>query len=459
VMFVSSVSTIMFNANPLLRYDGYYILSDILEIPNLRQKASTILNRKLGKWCLGLEEQEDPFLPKRHQLMFALYTVASALYRWVVLFGILYFLNKVFEPYGLKVLGQALALASIWGLVWVPVRAVWKFFRVPGRLSKVKRPRMYATFALLGAVVAALFLVPLPSRVWALFELQPHDAESVYVEADGVLRKVHVKPGDHVEKGQLLAELENLNLLLAVEQLRGQRETLKAQINGFAQLLYIPESRFQAQLNMNTAQKDLEGVEEQLAKLESDLDQLRLVAPRAGTILPPPRVPDRSATNPAALSNWSGTPLDPANIGCTLVAESQQNLFCQIGVPNDWEAVLVIDQDDVALVREGGQKVRLMFDESAYHVYVSRLERPADDAMTQAPPRLASTNGGSLPAKAEPDGSVKPLNTSYQAVVRLDNSTGLLRNGLTGRARITTAPRTIAARVWRYLSRTFNFDL
>ena len=50
----------MFNANPLLRYDGYYILSDILEIPNLRQKASTILNRKLGAWCLGLEEPEDP---------------------------------------------------------------------------------------------------------------------------------------------------------------------------------------------------------------------------------------------------------------------------------------------------------------------------------------------------------------------------------------------------------------
>ena len=61
----------MFNANPLLRYDGYYILSDILEIPNLRQKASTILNRKLGTWCLGLEEPEDPFLPKRQQWLFA----------------------------------------------------------------------------------------------------------------------------------------------------------------------------------------------------------------------------------------------------------------------------------------------------------------------------------------------------------------------------------------------------
>ena len=94
VMFICSVSTVMFNANPLLRYDGYYILSDVLEIPNLRQKASTILNRKLGAWCLGLEEPEDPFLPKRHQWLFALFTVASAVYRWVVTFSILVFLEQ-----------------------------------------------------------------------------------------------------------------------------------------------------------------------------------------------------------------------------------------------------------------------------------------------------------------------------------------------------------------------------
>src|SRR5690606_38208468 len=102
VMFVSSVSTILFNANPLLRYDGYYILSDILEIPNLRQKATSILSRTLGKWCLGIEPPEDPFLPNRHQGLFALYSVAAAVYRWVVVLSILYFLNKVFEPYGLK---------------------------------------------------------------------------------------------------------------------------------------------------------------------------------------------------------------------------------------------------------------------------------------------------------------------------------------------------------------------
>ncbi|HYO25301.1 MAG TPA: biotin/lipoyl-binding protein [Lacipirellulaceae bacterium] len=458
IMFVSSVSTIMFNANPLLRYDGYYILSDILEIPNLRQKASAILNRKLGKWCLGLEEPEDPFLPKRHQMLFALYTVASAVYRWIVLFGILYFLNKVFEPYGLTILGQALALASIWGLFFMPARAVYKFFRVPGRWSKVKRPRMYATMVILASLVAAFCLVPLPSRGWALFELQPRDAASVYVRASGKLKAVHVRPGQHVAAGELLAELENLDLEFEVEQLRGERDSLEAQIEGLKGQMFTVGQSEDISVELGVLREQLAAIQDQLAKRERDLEQLRLVAPRAGTIIPPPRQAERPADNNAELPTWTGTPLDPENIGAELSSDGPQNLFCQIGDPNAWDAELVVDQDDVDMLREG-QEVRLMFEESAYHVYVSRIEEPARDAMVHAPPRLASTNGGSLPAKAEPDGSVRPLSTSYQVIAPLDNSTGLLRNGLIGRARIEVRSRTLAERLGRYLSRTFNFEL
>ena len=64
-----------------------------------------------------------------------------------------------------------------------------------------------------------------------------------------------------------------------------------------------------------------------------------------------------------------------------------------------------------------------------------------------------------MPAQADPDGVVRPLATSYQADVPLDNELGLFRNGLIGQARIKTAPRTLGSRIWRYLSRTFNLDL
>src|SRR5439155_18502307 len=86
VMFICSVSTIVFNGNPLLRFDGYYILMDILEIPNLRQKATEITRRFFVWLCLGIEQPEHPFLPHQHQWAFGTFTVAAVIYRWVAVF-------------------------------------------------------------------------------------------------------------------------------------------------------------------------------------------------------------------------------------------------------------------------------------------------------------------------------------------------------------------------------------
>ena len=181
-MFVCSVSTLVFNANPLLRYDGYYILSDITEIPNLRQKATTVLSRKLGEWLLGLEQPDDPFLPERNQVFFALYAVAASIYQWVVVYSILFFLYHVFKPYHAERIGQLIAMASLWGLIVMPLYQLGKFFYVPGRLEKVKKTRMFISFAAIIGVLAVVLLVPLPYWVMANVELQPHGAVPIYVD-------------------------------------------------------------------------------------------------------------------------------------------------------------------------------------------------------------------------------------------------------------------------------------
>jgi putative peptide zinc metalloprotease protein len=156
VMFVSSVSTILFNANPLLRYDGYYILSDVLEIPNLRQKANSILGRIASHWCLGIKQPEDPFLPQRKLGWFALYAVASSLYGWFVSLSIFLFVWNVFKPYRLQVLGQILAGAALWGLVIRPMQGMIKFLQVPGRRDEVKAVNVISTTAVAGVVAAAI---------------------------------------------------------------------------------------------------------------------------------------------------------------------------------------------------------------------------------------------------------------------------------------------------------------
>jgi putative peptide zinc metalloprotease protein len=453
VMFISSVSTVMFNANPLLRYDGYYILSDILEIPNLRQKASTILNRKLGKWCLGLEEQEDPFLPKRKQWLFALYTVASSVYRWVVTFSILYFLNKVFEPYGLKILGQVIAIGALYGLLIQPLWKVFKFFRVPGRLGKVKRGRMYMSAGLLIAAIAAIGFIPLPSHVYCPLEIQARGAESVYVYVDGILDEVLVRPGDRVVAGQPLAKLRNIDVDFSIEKLTGQRDTFQAELEGL-KLVSFQDRRAAAQID--PVQEALASTIDQLKKAEDDQKKLELMAPCDGTVLPPPLVekqPDQSTH----LATWSGSPFDRENQGALLVAGTK---LCQIGEPNRLEARLIIDQDDEWFV-QAGQDVEIMLNQSAEYVYVSKIEKRGNETVKQSPKNLSSLSGGPLPTQMGADGVARPLAPVIDALVPLpeEDPHGLLRIGLVGRAKISTPPRTLWNRLYRYAARTFNFEL
>jgi len=195
LMFVCSVNTLIFNANPLLRFDGYYILSDLIEVPNLRQKSSALLNRWLREVCLGIEPVEDPFLPSHHRGWIAAYTVAAAIYRWVVLLGIVWFLTKVFEPYRLEGLGYLLAAVAISGLVIMPVVSVVRFFWVPGRLEKVNPMRVKVSLAVVLLLATAVCLIPLPYRVACSLEIEPYQAAAVYVDTPGTLASIEVRPG------------------------------------------------------------------------------------------------------------------------------------------------------------------------------------------------------------------------------------------------------------------------
>ncbi len=462
VMFVSSVSTLLFNANPLLRYDGYYILSDILEIPNLRQKASQILSRTMAHWCLGIEPQEDPFLPKRHQGLFALYTIASAIYRWVVVLSILYFLNQVFEPYGLKIVGQLIALGAIYGLTIQPLWKLYKFLTVPGRFSKVKRWRMYTTLALLAGVIAAVLFIPLPSAVYCPVEVQMHDAESVYVQAPGTLVSPPLKKvGDVVAEGDVIAVLENLDLNRTIVQLEGEIEANKAKLEGLRTMSFTDSSATEL---MDQVRKALAAAETQLAEQQKDVERLTLRAPHAGTVMPPDYTPERRADE-KQLVRWSGTPFDEKNVGATFEPGTK---FCQVGDPLRLEARLAIDQSDVDLVLEG-QRVEVLLNQATDLHYITTLQSVARDAMPMTPPRLSSQAGGPIPTEPDASGVPKPLSPYFEAIAPLtgyQQLTGearaaheLLRVGLVGEAKIHTRPRTLYQRIARYLSRTFAFDL
>jgi putative peptide zinc metalloprotease protein len=370
--------------------------------------------------------------------------------------SILYFLNQVFEPYGLKIIGQLIALGACYGLVVQPLVKVYKFFKVPGRLGKVKRWRMYTTLFLLIAAVTAVLFIPLPSHVYCSLVVQARGAESVYVEVPGELEQVFVEPGQRVEQGAPLAKLSDVDVDLKISQLDGQRELYEAQLKSLHNMSFDePE----AAARIEEVSESLKTIEDQIVHWERDRAKLTLIASRAGTVLPPTLEPNRSQSEDQ-LSTWFGSPLDPENLGATLMLGTK---FCQIGDPNHLEARLVIDQGDVELVAPGNP-VAIMLEQSAGIVHHSEIESVASEDLKMSPVHLSSLHGGALPTKMDEGGVARPLSPVFEAVVPLvpspgEEARGHMRIGLVGQARITTAPRTLGNRLWRYIQRTFNFDL
>src|SRR5262249_3383285 len=144
------------NGNPLLRYDGYYVLADLAETPNLARQASEALRQTLAHVVLGIELPVAEEAPVGRRIALALFAVASTAYRWVVLFGVLLFIYKALVPQRIEVLAQGLVIAVAAGIVFVPLRQFVRFSTNPFWRRKVQSRRALAGVLAVAALAAGV---------------------------------------------------------------------------------------------------------------------------------------------------------------------------------------------------------------------------------------------------------------------------------------------------------------
>ncbi len=451
IVFVCSVSTVVFNGNPLLRFDGYYILMDILEIPNLRQKSTEVLKRWFQTVCLGLELQENPFLPQRNKFWFAAFTVAAGIYRWVVVIGIFMFLNQVLEPYGLKRLGQIAAFSGLFGMLIQPIISTYKFFKTPGKASKMKRSRILATTSVALVAIGVVAFVPFPFHVDSAIEVQPTDAHGVYSLVPGRMVKWHKKPGDLVREGELIATLENVDLRLKEVAYDGELKVAQVRLD-MMEKQSAQDSEIASQVGAQREVRD--AAAEKLKNVKERTELLEVRSPVSGTILPPP-AKEAGKDGMERLPTWSGNPFSAENDGAFF---AETDLLCLIGDPIKSEAVLAIDQADIDLVKVG-HEVDIKLDAARLDTFQGKITRISEAEMEVASPNMTSQTGGRLNSTMDESGQLRPTSTSYQALVPLEDPASMLRPGYRGQARIYVGWKSLGWRLYRFLSRTFHFDL
>jgi len=209
-----------------------------------------------------------------------------------------------------------------------------------------------------------------------------------------------------------------------------------------------------AKIQIETQEEMLDSIEALLAKTQEELDRLTVRAKRDGFVLPPPEKKEQDPGD-GRLPSWSGTPLQERNRGALLTAD---DLICEIGSPEAFEAVLIIDQGDRQLVRES-QEVDLKLDSRRLETFHGSIEEISKKPLEAASASMSSQTGGSLQTEIDPKtGQIKPRSVSYQARVPIDGIEMPLRPGYRGAAKVHVDPMSLGSRLWRVIIKTFNFD-
>ena len=438
VMFVCSVSTLAFNANPLMKLDGYYILMDWLEVPNLRTKSTRYVTEWLQRHALGIGSGSRSGSQESHRWWLALYGLAAPVYRVVIVLSIAWFLYHVLEPYGLQLIGQAIAVMSLGSLVLAPILKLWRFLRIPGRLTSMHPIRVATTAAITAAAVTACVWLPLPMQVPATAEIELAEAFEVRPPSTATLLQWHVRAGDLVRAGDRLATLESLPLELERATALGEFELARKRLE-----LIQRQARLARGLENLVPQHA--ALAEASQRLFDQTDQrfrrLEVLAPTDGLVYPPPSRP-KPATDRFQLASWSGHPMHSSNQEAVM---HESELLCVIGQTEQWQATLMIDQADIELVHLGDAvEIRLdAWPMTSLHGHIDQLS----EAQLQLPPTASGSPATPLPT------------TLYQARVQLSGVSAALRPGYRGQSRIELAPRSLAWRWHRWLTQTFRLEL
>lgn len=375
LVFMASVATLLFNSNPLMKFDGYYILSDALVLPNLSGSGQLYLRYWAKRYLLGIDSALPAWSP-RDAVLVRIYGVASFVWRMLVTAGLIITATTLFH-------GAGIVLAGVAVVLWLGLPTIgfikYLLFGKPG--ERPRRLQFCLTAGSAAAIaVAVLGFVPWPGarNAPAVVEYSPHTV--VRASSAGFVREIHVQSGQSVQAGQLLIVLENrelaceladLELQIRQSEVRGQRHQQKGEV-----------AQEQAEA------KNREGLSTQLLEKRAQNVQLSVRAAHTGRVV---------RRNLAAM-------LD------TYLAEGDEILA--IGEESQKELRVSLSQDDLdAFTQLSGKPVDIDLPRHAsWPGEVKSVDPRA--TLTPAHPALVTANGGPLPvqpARHRPDKSASEM--------------------------------------------------
>lgn len=313
VVVLSSITTVLFNANPLMRFDGYYILSDLFDIPNLYTKGHKVSQWVFRRWILGMEKAKFPLAKSERRTFITVYGLAASVWKALVTTGLLIGAAFLFRGAGLIV---AVAVATTMLIQWIS--GAYHYLKKSAAAEGLRPARLVLRIvAMVGLGAIFLFLIKVTPSARAPAVVQNASGGEVRVDCPGFLTQVLVTAGDTVREGDLLARLENreeLSRLRILETEIGSSQIKRDQ--------FLEEGRIAAS---QAETENLAALEEIASELRGYTASLELRASRAGVV--------ESRHLDLLLGTW----IEPGRELFSVAAEEQRELVLLVA-PEDRES-------------------------------------------------------------------------------------------------------------------------
>ncbi|NOS78792.1 MAG: HlyD family efflux transporter periplasmic adaptor subunit [Nitrospira sp.] len=391
-VFLAGVSTVLFNLNPLLRFDGYYMLMDWLEIPNLRARATAYLKYLCERYLFGQREVSRPDATSGERAWFVSYGVASALYRVTVTVAILLFLGELWP-----LLGLLFAAMTAVGMIGVPVSKGLSYLLTHPSLRSVRVRAMAVTAVFLAVSIVGLCLTPAPFHTMAEGVVWVPDESVVHIGTDGFIRQVVATPDSLVQPGAVLFIAEH-------PRLQAEARVLAARVRELA--ARYAEQRPVDLVKAAILDEELIYARDQLARTQQRLDELVVRSRVAGQfVLPAPQdLPGRFVKQGEVLAH---------------VVDRQHVMIRAIVSPSDI---------DLVRAQLTGVQVRLADQvPERYEATVTRLVPAASNELPHA--ALGTEGGGTVPVDPTDTHGVKTLQRVFEVDLQVPDSPGPIQAG------------------------------
>lgn len=382
IMLICGISTLFFNGNPLLRFDGYYVFNDLIEVPNLGTRSNKYLGYLVQKYVFKVKDVDSPANTTGERVWMVIYGIASFIYRLFIMFVIIIFIAGKFF-----LIGVLLAMWAIGTQVLTPIgKSIYYLLDNP-RLRYERGRAITLTIITLLIVVFLLFVVPAPDWTRAQGVVWVPEKSQVRAQADGFITKVLEPENTQVTRSQPLIETRDPFLKAQVEVLQAQYRQLQAELDAA-----MTQSRVQTEI----IREEMSSLKARLNHYTKREKELLIRSPTNGRLIIPHR----------------------EDLPGHFVRQGQ--LIAYVLRPGEVTARVVVSQADITKVRQDTRGVAVMLAGWDAEPVPARILREVPAATNKLPTAaLGSTGGGPFAVDPSDDKGLTTLERIFQLDVTL----------------------------------------